>query len=153
VRGARHPVVGGNVSFYNASSGDDIDPTPVVGVLGLIDELDGPPGAPRCTPAIEVIVLGDVAPELGGSEWAAVVHRLDGGAAGADLDARAAARSSPTRRRTRDARRARCERRRPRGRTRRDGDRTASVGARRRPVVRRLHAAEACFGEPRRSWC
>src|SRR5207253_11336480 len=32
------PVVGGNVSFYNASGNEDIHPTPVVGVLGLIDE-------------------------------------------------------------------------------------------------------------------
>ena len=36
------PVIGGNVSFYNESRGADIDPTPVVGVLGLIDELDAP---------------------------------------------------------------------------------------------------------------
>ena len=34
------PVIGGNVSFYNESRGADIDPTPVVGVIGLIDELD-----------------------------------------------------------------------------------------------------------------
>ena len=34
------PVVGGNVSFYNESRGADIDPTPVVGVIGLVDELD-----------------------------------------------------------------------------------------------------------------
>ena len=33
------PVVGGNVSFYNESRGRDIDPTPVVGVVGLIDDL------------------------------------------------------------------------------------------------------------------
>ena len=33
------PVVGGNVSLYNESMGTDIDPTPVVGTLGLIDKL------------------------------------------------------------------------------------------------------------------
>ena len=39
------PVVGGNVSLYNESRGRDIDPTPVVAVLGLIDRLDRrPPG-------------------------------------------------------------------------------------------------------------
>ena len=41
------PVVGGNVSFYNESHGADIDPTPVVGVIGLIDELDSPPPGHR----------------------------------------------------------------------------------------------------------
>ena len=38
------PVVGGNVSLYNESKGTDIDPTPVVGMLGLIDHLR--PGSP-----------------------------------------------------------------------------------------------------------
>ena len=41
------PVIGGNVSFYNESRGADIHPTPVVGVLGLIDRLpDAPPARP-----------------------------------------------------------------------------------------------------------
>ena len=31
------PVIGGNVSLYNESRGRDIDPTPVVGTLGLVD--------------------------------------------------------------------------------------------------------------------
>ncbi|MGH9048872.1 MAG: phosphoribosylformylglycinamidine synthase subunit PurL [Acidimicrobiia bacterium] len=74
------PVIGGNVSFYNESRGADIDPTPVIGVLGLIDELaDLPPGA-RLAPGDRVVLLGDTRAELGGSEWAAVVHGLDGGA-------------------------------------------------------------------------
>ena len=33
------PVVGGNVSLYNESQGKNIDPTPIVGVIGLIDDL------------------------------------------------------------------------------------------------------------------
>ena len=36
------PVIGGNVSLYNESDGVDIDPTPVIGVLGLIDRLAVP---------------------------------------------------------------------------------------------------------------
>ena len=40
------PVVGGNVSFYNESRGRDIDPTPVVGLVGVIDELDAVPPPP-----------------------------------------------------------------------------------------------------------
>jgi phosphoribosylformylglycinamidine synthase len=73
------PVVGGNVSFYNTSNGDDIDPTPVVGVLGLVDELRVAPPPAALADGDAVIVIGDVQPELGGSEWAAVVHGLDGG--------------------------------------------------------------------------
>src|SRR5262249_6633541 len=41
------PVIGGNVSFYNTSGDDDIHPTPVAGVIGLIDSLDAVPPAPR----------------------------------------------------------------------------------------------------------
>jgi phosphoribosylformylglycinamidine synthase len=73
------PVVGGNVSFYNESQGRDIDPTPVVGLLGLIDELDDRPPAPALDDGRRILVIGDTAEELGGSEWAAVVHGLDGG--------------------------------------------------------------------------
>ncbi|MDQ6852530.1 MAG: phosphoribosylformylglycinamidine synthase subunit PurL [Actinomycetota bacterium] len=73
------PVIGGNVSFYNESQGRDIDPTPVIGLLGLIDELDDRPPPAALAAGHRVVVLGDTAPELGGSEWAAVVHGLDGG--------------------------------------------------------------------------
>jgi phosphoribosylformylglycinamidine synthase len=73
------PVIGGNVSFYNESRGENIHPTPVVGVLGLMNELSGPVPVARLRAGDQVVVLGDVTPELGGSEWAAVVHGLDGG--------------------------------------------------------------------------
>ncbi len=82
------PVIGGNVSFYNESLGRDIDPTPVVGVLGLVDELTTPPPGVFAAGGDRLVVLGDTAAELGGSEWAAVVHGLDGGPApAADLQA------------------------------------------------------------------
>jgi phosphoribosylformylglycinamidine synthase len=73
------PVIGGNVSFYNASRGADIHPTPVVGVIGLIDELDDAPPPARLDAGESIVVLGETRPELGGSEWAAIVHGLDGG--------------------------------------------------------------------------
>ncbi len=82
------PVVGGNVSFYNESDGADIHPTPVVGVLGLIDELADPPPPPALRAGDHVVLLGRTATELGGSEWAAVVHGRTGGAPpAADLEA------------------------------------------------------------------
>jgi len=73
------PVIGGNVSFYNESRGASIDPTPVVAVLGLIDPLDSPPPQARLAAGEKIVVLGTTAPEVGGSEWAAAVHGLDGG--------------------------------------------------------------------------
>ena len=81
------PVVGGNVSFYNESRGADIDPTPVVGVIGLVDALEeAPPGA-ALRDGDRIVLLGDTRAEVGGSEWA-TMHDLRGGAPPvADLDA------------------------------------------------------------------
>ena len=73
------PVIGGNVSFYNESGGADIQPTPVVAVVGLIDRLDRPVPPAALAPGTRIVVLGDTAAELGGSEWAAGRHGLLGG--------------------------------------------------------------------------
>jgi phosphoribosylformylglycinamidine (FGAM) synthase-like enzyme len=73
------PVTGGNVSLYNQTGDTAILPTPVVAVLGVIDDVR------RRTPtgfvaADEVIVhLGQTREELSGSEWAHVVHGHLGG--------------------------------------------------------------------------
>jgi phosphoribosylformylglycinamidine (FGAM) synthase-like enzyme len=84
------PVVGGNVSFYNESGGADIHPTPVVGVLGLLDTLDAAPPGARLVPGQRVILLGETGPEVGGGEWAATRHGLLGGPPPvADLEAAA----------------------------------------------------------------
>ncbi|MEX0663973.1 MAG: phosphoribosylformylglycinamidine synthase subunit PurL [Acidimicrobiia bacterium] len=81
------PVIGGNVSFYNESRGADIDPTPVVAVVGLAEQSDVPP-LPRTVEREHLVVLGATRAELGGSEWAAAVHGFDGGMPPeADLDA------------------------------------------------------------------
>ncbi len=67
------PVTGGNVSFYNESGDSAIWPTPVVGMLGLIEDyrLLIATGFPR--PGLLLYVLGETFPELGGSEFAEVV--------------------------------------------------------------------------------
>ncbi len=73
------PVTGGNVSFYNSTGDVAIHPTPVVGVLGVIDDVA------RRTPVAwqedgEVIyLLGDTRDEFDGSEWAHVLHGHLGG--------------------------------------------------------------------------
>jgi phosphoribosylformylglycinamidine synthase subunit PurL len=69
------PVTGGNVSFYNESGGSAIWPTPIVGMLGLIEDyrLLVQPGFPGA--GLFVYLLGETFPELGGSEFAQVVLR------------------------------------------------------------------------------
>ena len=85
------PVVGGNVSLYNSSDGVDIDPTPVIGVLGVIDELARrPPGAGLAAGG-HILQLGDTPPTLAGSRWAEAAHDHRGGELpGADAGAHAA---------------------------------------------------------------
>ena len=78
------PVIGGNVSLYNESFGVDIDPTPVIGVLGLIDRLEArPPGITLVEGGTLILLDASVGattahrtpPSLAGSRWA--VERRD----------------------------------------------------------------------------
>jgi phosphoribosylformylglycinamidine synthase len=66
------PVVGGNVSLYNESRGHDIDPTPIVGVLGAVDRLERRPPGVRLVDGGHLLLLGPaVGPgSLAGSRWA-----------------------------------------------------------------------------------
>ncbi len=81
------PVIGGNVSFYNESRGSDIDPTPVVGVIGLIDDLHSAPPPARLAAGDAIVLLGSTRCELGGSAWATMHGLRDGTPPDADLDA------------------------------------------------------------------
>ena len=77
------PVTGGNVSFYNQTGAAAIHPTPVVGVLGILDNVARrvPMGFPP-PPTAEgdlLFLLGDTRCELSGSEWAWVTHGHLGG--------------------------------------------------------------------------
>jgi len=65
------PVVGGNVSFYNESAGVDIDPTPVIGVVGLIEPLVARPAGVALAEGATLVLLGRTERNLGGSLWAA----------------------------------------------------------------------------------
>jgi phosphoribosylformylglycinamidine synthase subunit PurL len=66
------PVIGGNVSLYNETDGVDIHPTPVVGMLGLVDRLDNRPPGPSLVAGDRVLQVGPMPSggELGGSAWA-----------------------------------------------------------------------------------
>ena len=73
------PVTGGNVSFYNQTGDTAILPTPVVGVLGVIDDVERRTPMSWTTDGDAIWLLGSTADELGGSEWAHVVHGHLGG--------------------------------------------------------------------------
>jgi phosphoribosylformylglycinamidine synthase len=64
------PVVGGNVSLYNESAGVDIDPTPVVAVLGVIDDLARRPPGAVLVEGTCLVLLGATDRSLAGSRWA-----------------------------------------------------------------------------------
>ncbi|MET3291749.1 UNVERIFIED_CONTAM: phosphoribosylformylglycinamidine synthase II [Brevibacillus sp. OAP136] len=63
------PVIGGNVSFYNERSGDAIYPTPTVGMVGLIADVDDITTQEFKQAGDTIILLGDTYGELGGSEY------------------------------------------------------------------------------------
>jgi phosphoribosylformylglycinamidine synthase len=58
------PVVGGNVSLYNGSGGQDIDPTPVIGLLGIVDRLDRRPPGALLVEGNRIVVIGELQGEL-----------------------------------------------------------------------------------------
>ena len=89
-RRLRLPVVGGNVSLYNESRGKDIDPTPIVGVVGLIDKLAAPPPGARLVDGTLVMVLGSGSWGLSGSRWAWERGHRRGSPPALDLDGHAA---------------------------------------------------------------
>lgn len=68
------PVIGGNVSFYNETNGEAIYPTPTVGMVGLLKDVEK-----RCTQEFKadgdlIVLLGETYEELGGSQYLATVH-------------------------------------------------------------------------------
>ena len=91
------PVTGGNVSLYNSTKSADlppghidasIHPTPVVGVLGLLDDVSVVVPSGWAEPGLEILLLGSTAQELSGSVWADAVHaHLGGQPPAVDLEA------------------------------------------------------------------
>jgi phosphoribosylformylglycinamidine synthase len=73
------PVTGGNVSLYNQTGDVAINPTPVVGVLGVHDDVRRRVPTGWRADGETVLLLGTTRPEFGGSAWASVVHGHLGG--------------------------------------------------------------------------
>jgi phosphoribosylformylglycinamidine synthase len=73
------PVTGGNVSFYNQTGDVAIHPTPVIGVLGVMDDVARRTPSGWRTPGQVVYLLGTTRDELDGGEWSHVLHGHLGG--------------------------------------------------------------------------
>jgi len=73
------PVTGGNVSFYNQTGSTPINPTPVIGVLGVISDVRRRRSIAFAADDEQLFLLGATRDEFGGSEWAHVVHGHLGG--------------------------------------------------------------------------
>jgi len=71
------PVISGNVSFYNETESQAIYPTPMIGMVGLIEDIDN-----TCTMDFKeegdyIILLGETKAEVGGSEYLSRLHGLE----------------------------------------------------------------------------
>ncbi|HIZ97498.1 MAG TPA: phosphoribosylformylglycinamidine synthase subunit PurL [Candidatus Janibacter merdipullorum] len=73
------PVTGGNVSFYNQTGDTAIHPTPVVGVLGVLDDVATSVASGFTAKGEIVLLLGETRDELDGGEWAHALHGHLGG--------------------------------------------------------------------------
>jgi phosphoribosylformylglycinamidine synthase len=81
------PVTGGNVSFYNESPSGAVDPTPTIGMVGLLDRVEDRVASHFSVPGDAIFLLGATRGELGGSAyWAEVLGFTGGRPARVDLD-------------------------------------------------------------------
>jgi len=75
------PVVSGNVSLYNETEGEgSIPPTPTIGMLGLMQDVSCAIRSGFRAAGHAVVLLGEGAPALGGSEYLSWIHEREGGA-------------------------------------------------------------------------
>jgi phosphoribosylformylglycinamidine synthase len=72
------PIVSGNVSLYNETEGKPIQPTPMVGCVGVIDQVTDAVGI-QWHEGDDIYLLGESAPGLGGSEYLEVIHGMVAG--------------------------------------------------------------------------
>jgi phosphoribosylformylglycinamidine synthase len=68
------PITGGNVSLYNETNGEAIHPTPIIGVVGVLDDASRVVARPFRGAGDEVVLLGENFGELGGSEFLKTIH-------------------------------------------------------------------------------
>ena len=88
------PITGGNVSLYNETDGKAIYPTPIIGVVGLLERADRVVRGRFASAGDAIMLLGEGRGELGGSEYLKTMHGIVGGLPPSlDLDAERALQS------------------------------------------------------------
>lgn len=78
-RAVHVPVTGGNVSFFNESEGVSVHPTPAVGMVGLVEDLENVTTSGFKEEGDLIAILGRTEPEICASEYLAEVHGIEGG--------------------------------------------------------------------------
>ena len=73
-RALKTPVTGGNVSFYNENTEGAVYPTPVIGMVGLIDDISKTTSIAYKEAGDFILCLGPLNPTLGGSEYLKTIH-------------------------------------------------------------------------------
>jgi phosphoribosylformylglycinamidine synthase subunit PurL len=74
------PVTGGNVSFYNESGGKPVLPTPVIGMVGFIDDVEDAVSIGFKNEGDFIALLGKLGSDIGASEYLSVIHGVSAGA-------------------------------------------------------------------------
>ena len=81
------PVTGGNVSFYNETKDGAVYPTPVIGMVGELDDISHQTSIEYKNPGDFIVCLGSLNGKLGGSEYLKVIHgKIEGPIANIDMD-------------------------------------------------------------------
>ncbi|MEI6156970.1 MAG: phosphoribosylformylglycinamidine synthase subunit PurL, partial [Atribacterota bacterium] len=75
------PVVSGNVSFYNESPNGSIHPTPTIGMVGIIENVENAVSASFKKEDDIILLFGETREELGGSEYLRIIHNMEQGPA------------------------------------------------------------------------
>jgi phosphoribosylformylglycinamidine synthase II len=70
------PITGGNVSLYNETHGEAIYPTPILGVVGVLDDASKVVARAFRSEGEEIVLLGESLDELGGSEYLKTLHKI-----------------------------------------------------------------------------
>ena len=81
------PVTGGNVSFYNETKNGAVYPTPVIGMVGELEDMSHHTTMEYKNPGDFIVCIGSLNGKLGGSEYLKVVHgKIEGPLANIDMD-------------------------------------------------------------------